>query len=117
MLKRGKNLSHQQAACTFIFCHSFTIAVPSSKRSKVADDVEDDEDLWNDNVDKPKKSTSILGGQRQKPTSPVKEVIEEPPSPDRDLMERILQHRNRHGVREIQTETRAERHQRMVNGK
>ena len=83
----------------------------------MADDLEDDEDLWNDDPEQPKKPTSILGGPRQKPVSPVKETIDEPPSPDRDLMERILQHRNRHGVREIQAETRSERHQRMVNGK
>ena len=99
------------------FLISFNVApAPSSKRTKVTHREGNNEDLWDDELEKTRKSTSILGGSKQKTMSPSNELSEGPPSPDRHLMERILQHRNRHCDRELHLETRAERQQRLIDG-
>ena len=105
------------ALCS-IFSIAYFFSVPSSKRSKVVNgEFDDDDDIWNDDVGQLKRPVSVLGAQKRKSGSPVKDVMEAPASPDRHLMERILQHRNKHNVRELQMDPQAERHQRLVNGK
>ena len=91
-------------------------SVPSSKRSKVVDDDFDDDDPWNDDIEQLKKPVSILGAQKRKSKSPAKDVPDLPASPDRHLMERILQHRNKHNVRELQLDPQVDRQQSLVNG-
>ena len=91
-------------------------AVPSSKKSKVVDDDFDDDDPWNDDIEQLKRPVSILGAQKQKSKSPAKDVPDLPGSPDRHLMERILQHRNKHNVRELQLDPQVDRQQSLVNG-
>ena len=91
---------------------------PATKRTKTFSTVDiDDEDLWGDDLPTPK---SVTKGLHEKKSTKISTFIEytpdEPPSPDKILMDKIVELRGKQGGRELKRDSDISRNDRLVQG-
>ncbi|KAL4241036.1 hypothetical protein ACF0H5_001814 [Mactra antiquata] len=111
--KRGRDEIDTQSESDLEYDdEDLNVKVPVSKKSRVEQD--DNEDLWDDDdldLSKPFVARPLHDVKISKTTDTYE--MEAPPSPDRLIMEKILEHRNKSG-RELKLDPQVSRNERLI---